>query len=487
MRDYPKIKRWLLFLFPALLLLLNFLSKLAFVRHEDIGLDEPFTIYHAQFGFATIIEQLKNYNNPPLFELILHVWIKLFGISPLSVRMLPLLFASLAPVALYYFGKKFFSIEIAVVSSLLLSFSDLLFYYSHDCRVYSLFLFLSILSMHFFLKIIGEARPKLTSVILFILFTCLLIYAHYFGFFILFFQGIYILLFYSDKWVRFFVFYGIILLLYLPHLYPLFIRMGDSVTHGTWIDPPSGLESLYNMLWSFCNYPFITVGSIGILLFALIKLVYKRDLLRPRENISLLLIWFLLPYFGMFIISYWVPMYISRYLIFALPAFYLLLVICVQYLLKNKSLRYFVFFVLVMSFGFTIDPTNNKKQRMSEAVKIINSKKDPSTLVILCAYDHLPGFAYHYKKEYFSAIGDKREYALMESLLRVDNIYTESAFPDPKSIDTSKYRKVIYYAIGKDYDKPENPFLHYLNEQYSLAETKKVKTTGQLYFFEKSK
>ncbi|MCE3260659.1 MAG: putative rane protein, partial [Bacteroidetes bacterium] len=141
------MKKWLPF-FPLFVFLLNLILKFLYLTTQEIAHDEPFSIYHAQFGISTLIDQLKGYNNPPLFEIILHYWIKLFGISPLSVRMLPLLFGALGPVALYYFVRKHFSVRTAIVSSLLLSFSTLLVYYSHDCRVYTLFMLLSILSMH---------------------------------------------------------------------------------------------------------------------------------------------------------------------------------------------------------------------------------------------------------------------------------------------------------------------------------------------------
>lgn len=476
------MKKTILLLFPLLLFLLNFFLKFAFVTYEEIGLDEPFTIYHAQFDFGTIIEQLKKYNNPPLYELIVHVWIKLFGISPLSVRMLPLIFASLGPVALYFFGKRFFSTEIALASSLLLSFSDLLFYYSHDCRVYSLFLLLSILSMHFFLRIVNE-KPKTSSVILFVLFSSLLIYGHYFGVFVLFFQGAYLLFFHRDKILKFLLYYAVILLLFLPHIYAMLTRMTDSVKHGTWIESPKGLESLYNMLWVFCNFPLVTVVSIAILVFALAKLAIKKDYLHPKPNVVLMVLWFLLPYFGLFFISYKIPMYISRYLIFVLPAFYILLAVCIHYLINNNILRYTLLAALILGFGLTIDFGNDKKEKTTEAVNIIRSKKDPATLVIICGHDYMPGFAYYYKQNYFSAITDNQEYTQMENLLGAENIYAEYAIPD--TLDRARYAKVIYYGIGGYFNSVQNPTLSYLNTQYHLVETKPVKMSGQIYFFEK--
>ncbi|HEX7412533.1 MAG TPA: glycosyltransferase family 39 protein, partial [Bacteroidia bacterium] len=129
--------------FPIILLLLNVFTKFLCLTTDAICLDEPFSIYHAQFALPALIKQLANYNNPPLFEIVLHFWIKLFGISPLAVRTLPALIACLCPVLLYYFAKRNFSIRAGITSSLLLTFSSLLLFYSHDCRVYSLFVLLS--------------------------------------------------------------------------------------------------------------------------------------------------------------------------------------------------------------------------------------------------------------------------------------------------------------------------------------------------------
>ena len=121
---------------------------------------------------------------------------------------------------------------------------------------------------------------------------------------------------------------------------------------------------------------------------------------------------------------------------------------------------------------------------MSEAVSIIQSKKDPNTLVIICGQDYMTNFSYYYNRNYFSAIADGREYAEMEKLLQAENIYAEYSIPG--SFNRIKYTKVIYYGIGNFFNRDQNPTLTYLKSQYRLAETKPVKLSGQLYFFEKS-
>lgn len=436
--------------FPLFLFLLNLLLESLYLTSQDIGHDEPFSIYHAQFDVMTLIGQLKAYNNPPLFELLLHFWIKLFGISPLAVRSLPLVFAALSPLALFYFGKRHFSAEIGIGSSLLLSASSLLLYYSHDCRVYSLFLLLSLLSMHFFLALLGETRTKLT-LLWFILATVLLTYAHYFGMFILLFQGLHLLLFYRQQAFRFIAYYLAVLFCYVPQLYVLWQRMGYSVKNGTWLAPPEGAESLYNMLWSFSNFPFITVACIVTLVLALLLALKNRKQLQLNKNLCLVLLWFLFPFFGMFFISFWVPMYIPRYLIFALPAYYLLLCVCLQQLITHPGLQKALIALLIMGFGARLELNPDKKQKIAEAIPLIHRLQSPKTVIAVFPKDYLPTFTYHYNINYFSAIKDGREYHLTDSLLKSENIYLMDGPEDLKAIDAS-YATIICVTSDSHYE-----------------------------------
>ncbi|MDO9255412.1 MAG: hypothetical protein Q7U54_07870 [Bacteroidales bacterium] len=84
---------------PLFLVAINFIIKILYLGKMSIANDEPFSIYIAQMDVSSIISQLSKGNNPPLFEIILHYWIKLWGISPFSTRLLPFLFS----VATVYF------------------------------------------------------------------------------------------------------------------------------------------------------------------------------------------------------------------------------------------------------------------------------------------------------------------------------------------------------------------------------------------------
>ena len=193
---------------PAALFVTCFVIRLIYLTAQDICIDEPFSIYHAQGSVSDIIKYLKPTNNPPLFELVLLVWIKLFGISPFSVRFLPMLFGSLAVIFIYKIGVRYFSFMIGLSAALLYSFSSHAIYYAHDCRVYTLFLLLSVASVYFASKIITDNFTK-RDLILLIVINVLLVYAHYFGFIIWFVEFVGIVIFSRKNWKSTFVLFAV--------------------------------------------------------------------------------------------------------------------------------------------------------------------------------------------------------------------------------------------------------------------------------------
>jgi mannosyltransferase len=428
-----------------------------FMTAEEIGLDEPFSIYQAQFEVPVILDHLKHYNNPPLFEILLHYWIKLFGISAFSVRLLPVLLASLCPLALYYLATRHFSLRIAIFSSLMLSFSSLLLYYAHDCRVYSLFVLLGILSMNFYLSIVPSHANKrnLLKEVSYVFSTVLLIYAHYFGFFIILVQIAHVLIFRRERLLKTGSLLVIVLICYLPHLLHLYRRFTHSVSGGTWIDPPAGLESIYNAFWAYSNFPIVTVTCIIVLLAATFKwLVVKRQ--RPPGNLTAIILWFLVPVAGMFIISYAVPMYINRYLIYGLPAYYICVCTALMSLFENQRLQIALLVFITAGLAVTLELNPDKKQPLRELVSTVRAAKKAETLVIVNPFDLITAFAYHYDEAAFRSVHDQREYHDTDSLLRTGNVFLVKDETLIRKALSHQKRDILYVVQGAHRALPSN-------------------------------
>ncbi len=474
---------------PLLLLfLLNVVLKCVYLAAEAVSHDEPFTIYHAQFGFSELVGYLKNYNNPPLFELILHPWIKVFGISELAVRVLPMLFSSASVMLIYLIGRDFFNTRVALLASLLFTFSTMQVWYAHDCRVYSLFLLLTLSSFYLFFTFLKSGGLSVKKSLVWLVIQALLIYAHYFGLFVWLLQGMILLVFHfrnKKLWLRF---TGIMLgasLLYLPQVLSLYERFSDSAGNGTWLKPPSGLESLYNMIWSFSNAPVIAVLCIALLLAALVKFLVLAKQQRAQLPVLYLCVWFVIPFLSMFLLSYQVPMFLDRYLIYITPAFYLLLAVSLSFLLPGKKAFYTGSALLIAGFVFSVSLNPGKKRAVRETVDFVTSRKDPGTLVLICPPEFMTTFAYYYQRDYFQQAESGSEYGRLIRLLEEDQVFFIDRMHPALWQKAQHYKRIIYLDAGADFTFPGNHIKDDLLNHYSLKEEAFQPELFHIYVLEK--
>ena len=165
------------------LIAIQLLICLPFVSSYSIDLDEPFSIFYAQQELSEFIPFMTDGNNPPLYFILLHYWMEIFGSDPFAVRAMSLLFSLLSIVFLFKFGKKMGGYQLALVVCGLFIFSTYNHYYAIEARMYSLVVMLCIMSIYFLHRILLES--KVNSWILFAVVNALLFYTHYLAPFII--------------------------------------------------------------------------------------------------------------------------------------------------------------------------------------------------------------------------------------------------------------------------------------------------------------
>ncbi|MDO8999228.1 MAG: glycosyltransferase family 39 protein [Bacteroidota bacterium] len=464
-------KKWFL---PIIFVLINILTKSWYLTTQSICIDEPFTIYHAQFDFVNLIHYLKNYNNPPLFEIILHFWIKIFGISPESVRTLPMLLSSFSVFFIYQIGIKNFDKRTAIITSILFSLSTYNIWYAHDCRVYSLFVLLTVISFYLFFEFLKEKEKfKWSSLILFAIVNLLLVYGHYFGFFVWLVEFLVVVSFFLKSPLilkKYSVVSILSLLFYIPQIVVLFNRTKASITNGTWVEAPDGFESIYNMLWYFCNEPIPTVICILLLIGALVKYILSKNKKSGNRYAIFIAMWFIIPFLLMFFISYKIPMFIERYLLFTSPAFYFLLALSVLYLFKQPKFQAGAIIVLTGVFFFSATLNPSKKREVRDVVDYIKAKKNEKTIVFVCGYDFILNFAYYYNIDYFKLKNQKTEYSELENAFKSENIYFINEINDSLINKINSFDKVIYFDAEADFSSPNNKIKETLFEKLKFSE-----------------
>ncbi|MDR2009807.1 MAG: glycosyltransferase family 39 protein [Bacteroidales bacterium] len=450
------------------IVLLNFIIKGIFLSSTSIGGDEPFSIYHAQMDVASIIKHLTAGNNPPGYELFLHFWIKLFGISEFSVRFPSLVFSCIAVFFIYKIGNSFFNRKVAIIAGVLFIFSNYQIIYAHEARVYSLFGMLTAMSMYYYMKIIINDSKKRTDRIGFLATNIIMIYCHYFGFFVLLIQFIYLI--FNRKlllkyWKQLLIATGIIILFYIPNLIIFFTRFFDSASGGTWVSKPSGPNDLYNMLVRFSNKPVVAVSVILVFLTAFIKYIIKDKFKGMTNSSKLIVLWFIFPFLFMFLISYYVPMFLDRYLMFVTIGYYLAVAIASDYLISKKYYSLIIPGIICILFIATSNPDITNKRNVEETVDKINELKTNNTLVIICPDHFVLNYSYYHDIDIFKIVDTEDIYRSASSALKKSDIY---GIKNINEIDYSKWDHIVYLDAAASFSHPDNNIVNTLDEKYNL-------------------
>ncbi|QRR01668.1 glycosyltransferase family 39 protein [Dyadobacter sandarakinus] len=127
----------------------------------------PKTFTPAEFWAPKSIEDYydamtrSDIGNSPFYYLLLHYWIKFFGMSDYAVRFFSVIFSVLIIGLTYIFGKRFFNERTGLIAAAIVAVEPFFIAYSHQARNYSLTFFLTLLATYFFLRIMEEKNRNL--------------------------------------------------------------------------------------------------------------------------------------------------------------------------------------------------------------------------------------------------------------------------------------------------------------------------------------
>jgi hypothetical protein len=167
----------------ALLIVLMALS--AIVRTRYLGgqfwEDEAITTGIASHPLSVIPGILRHDGSPPLFYLLLHVWISLFGATETATHWLSVLLGLLCIPAGMWAGWSLFGRRAGMYAAVLFAFSTFLTAYANETRMYELMALLGLLGTAGFIH--GFVYRRRRYLILFAVCEALLLYTHAWGLF----------------------------------------------------------------------------------------------------------------------------------------------------------------------------------------------------------------------------------------------------------------------------------------------------------------
>lgn len=227
--------------------------RLAYITQKNLWFDEVFSWHLSLDSFYTIIVRTSTDIHPPLYYFTLKIWGFIFGDSVLSIRMLSTLFTSSAIFFIYLLCKRIMSPLNAIIVLILYTVSPLNLYYSQEARMSAMNLFLNIGSAYFLLLLADSIKAKAMdckmclqdkTFYLYVIFTSAALYTHYFSFFLLAAQIMYLIIIFKGDvklYKPFILAYSFILsiyLLWLPTLYAHLFK-GQS-----WRSPQTAMQVL---------------------------------------------------------------------------------------------------------------------------------------------------------------------------------------------------------------------------------------------------
>ncbi len=377
--------------------------------------DEAFTYFLAKENVFKITSLTAKDFNPPLYYLIIHFWMKIFGTSEITLRLFSLIFFWATIYVGFLFLRNIFNLSLkkSFLYLLFFLFNPLLIYYAFEARMYTFFAFLSSLSFYFFYQ-----RKKLP----FIIFTLAGLYTHYFMFFVIVGQLLFIFLERAKIWQKQIKTIVISLVGFLPWVFFLFFNQ-VIFKESFWLTKPKFLGVLHLLAVIYTGHEdvnqylpeiqtvekiifFLNLVLFFIVFIGILKIVNFKK--KTDQNLFLFLsIWGILIPLSVGLISFLKPIYLPRYLIFATVGFLILLIFILNKLTKKSTIFFFLAIMLLTFFYNRYQIKYRRKadlRKTIEEIKSISGKTD-----LLYVTDELDYFVAKY---YFD---EKRVYIFQKN------------------------------------------------------------------------
>ncbi|AHY47097.1 Dolichyl-phosphate-mannose-protein mannosyltransferase [Rubrobacter radiotolerans] len=394
---------------------------------QSLWVDELASLWFADpaRGLAGVVAGTANDVHPPGYHVVLYFTMLLLGDAEWAVRLPSAVAGTLAVVAIFFLGRELYSRREGLVAALFTAVFFAPVYYSQEARSYSLLLLFSVLTALLWWRVYGRLRegrrPAPVDAALYVAAALACSYLHYFGLFLVAFQGAALLALNlrqlrSAAWaVGLFVPVALLYAPWLPtmsgqvrsrelgapdwHLYPSFLLNGWPIV----------------VLVATALLAAFAVVSLGSLERRKGRALPKLDDLLPG---ALLVAWAVVPFCVAYYISEHAAAILSaRNMIIALPAVYLLLARSVIVLFptvrQQSAVALAVGALALYGVLFAHELyTRPHKQQVREAVAYVVERKENDPLVVHCGVGRVANYYYRQQgsdRSEFEQLGACRE------------------------------------------------------------------------------
>lgn len=223
--------------------------------------DEIFGVHAAEHAWREMFWFVaQDLIHPPLFYVLLKIWMSIGGDGLIWLRLFPVFFAVLSIAPFLYLCRELKLGRLTIlVAFILLAVNGSLIKYAQEVRMYSLLLFLSLVSIWLFSRFFIKGKSFAALVVV----NILLVYAHYFGWLVVGAEVFAILLFQRIKLRQTLLMFGVTFLSFVPWMIAVYRAAsgGSSVGQNIgWIERP-GISAIFTFLFDLIEPFYFQMNS----------------------------------------------------------------------------------------------------------------------------------------------------------------------------------------------------------------------------------
>lgn len=344
-----------------------------FYLTQSVWRDEAFSILAAQRPLAFIFNNLGV--EPPLYYILLHFWMKVFGSSEIAVRSLSFLGFALATTVVIFWAEKLFKKHfLSWYLPIFFFFNPMLLYYAFEIRTYGWFLFFAVLALY------GYREKKWWIMTIG---NVLGFYTHTYMIFVPIAQGIHWLA--SKRKNQAFQSFLVSAMLMAPwffriakeagklkHMwyFPVDLHLMQSVLGNMFV----GYEGTPWFLWGFTAY--LSLGLLALFLYSL-----KSKMTRSRNLYFLSMT--LLPLAIVIGVSFFKPLFVNRYLIPVTITEIFLVAFAIEAIPNHLVQKLFALCTLLFALGFNVwYPSEHAKVNIRKTLMEVNALRKNSDIIV---------------------------------------------------------------------------------------------------------
>src|SRR3989338_1621772 len=450
--------------------------------NQSLWLDEATQVLLSQKSLYSIFFERTADFHPPLSYVIYHFWMQISQ-TEIWLRSLSVVFGVLTVYLTYKLALLIFNRWVAITSSLLMAIAPYHIYYSQEIRMYSLAVFLILLSVYFLVLQLRNGF-KMMYKLGFILATATLIYTHYMGLFLIIALLTYLFLQKKESLIKLLTQFLIIILLYIPWLPQLIKQLQGGVNVDSYL--PHWREVLTLDLYKavpltifkfsigridFENQTlYIVVAGLVLIIFGYLLI---KGILILKDDEKILSFWFIIPIILSLVVSVKTPLFQPFRLLFIIPAFYLILAGGIY---QSARFRYLLLLVVIwvslIGNIFYIFNSRFQREDWRGVSNFLQSRLNNDQIKVLSVWpEPFPPYEWYMNDKSALHMGSDLPYSYSE----ID-----------KSLNSVKFKEVYLLEYLQDLSDPNRLTQHWLEKNgYQVKDIEDFRGVGFVYHYVK--